>query len=318
MARALKIVVSVSLLAYLLHSVSWAEMETSLAGARVGPLALAFLILLVQFPVGAWKWSIALSIHDLDWRVLSLLRIGMIAFFLNNFLPTSIGGDVYRAYRTLPADGSMSSSISAILLQRIVGLLALLLVGGIGAFALYLRGHEHLTGELAITFVLPPLMAILLLLVLNAAKLRPLLRRLARLPKLAPLARNAKLILGRKGRLAYLVFASLVFQLFAVTAIVMLFAAVGETGIVAEIAVVIAASSLASLLPISINSIGLMEGSFALTAQQLGVHYESAVLVALFLRLFMVAASAACALVFLWDRGREHGPVLAQDKVGSA
>jgi hypothetical protein len=61
-----------------------------------------------------------------------------------------------------------------------------------------------------------------------------------------------------------------------------------------------------------------MEGSFTLTAQHLGVHYESAVLVALFVRFFMVLVSAACAPIFLWDRGRRHDPVLAQDKVGPA
>ena len=87
-------------------------------------------------------------------------------------------------------------------------------------------------------------------------------------------------------------------------AIIFLFAAVHTTGIIAESAVVGAMYGIASLLPISINGIGVMEGSFALTAEQFGIGFDGAVIVALILRLGMILLSIAGAVLFLLDRGR--------------
>ena len=51
-----------------------------------------------------------------------LFRTGCFAYFFNNFLPSAIGGDVYRIYRTLPPDGDRSRAVSAVLVERVVGL----------------------------------------------------------------------------------------------------------------------------------------------------------------------------------------------------
>ncbi len=81
--------------------------------------------------------AVALRIHELQFGYGFLSRVLVIAFFLNNFLPTSIGGDAYRVYRTLPPSPPRSSAVSAVLLERVVGLSALLALGFVGALTLY-------------------------------------------------------------------------------------------------------------------------------------------------------------------------------------
>jgi uncharacterized membrane protein YbhN (UPF0104 family) len=174
-------------------------------------------------------------------------------------------------------------------------------------------------GLLAVAFALPLAFAALIPALAQSPTFRPLLNKLGRSRKLEPVAHNAKLILGRTRELAQLVAVSLLFQVLAVYAIVLLFAALRTTGIVAESAVVAAMYAIASLLPISINGWGVMESSFALTAEGLGIDFGSAVVVSLTLRLMTVLLSLVGALLFLHDKGRRADvEAISLEKAGHA
>jgi hypothetical protein len=304
MVRALKILVSVGLIGYLLYAVDWRSAIAELGQAQPIALLIAILILFAQILVSAWKWQISLSIHALEWPTGKLVRIILIALFFNNFLPTAVGGDIYRAYRTFPASGTKTGAVSAILLDRVVGLLSLLFVGAIGAAVIFVRDGNATLGWLSAVFALPVMIGVVLPSLLRSALFRPLLKKLARVPKLEPLVQNARSILGNGRKLINLLGVSILFQTLAILAIVLLFAAVRTTGIVAESAVVGTTYAIASLLPISINGLGVMEGSFALTARNLGIAFDSAVVVSLVLRLAMILPSLLGGVVFLWDKGR--------------
>ena len=194
--------------------------------------------------------------------------------------------------------------MSALLLDRVVGLLSLLFVGTIGAVVIYVRDGDAGTGWLIAVFALPLIFGAMLRGLLHSPLFRPLREKLVRVPKLQPLADNAKLIRGSGQKLIRLVGVSVLFQALAILAIVLFFAAMRTTGIVAETAVVGATYAIASLLPISINGLGVMEGSFALSAAKLGIAFDTAVVVSLILRLVIVLLSLIGAVVFLWDKGR--------------
>ena len=59
---------------------------------------------------------------------LYLARSFLIASFFNYFLPTSVGGDVYRAYDTGRYTGQPEKALGILLVERISGLFALLLL----------------------------------------------------------------------------------------------------------------------------------------------------------------------------------------------
>jgi len=304
MFGAIKILVSVCLLGYLLYAVDWGSATAVLR--NVDPVALFFAVLIVsvQVLISAWKWQISLSVHALQWHMGKLLRIIVIASFFKNFLPTGIGGDIYRVYRTLPADGPKSRAVSAVLLERVVGLLSLLFLGAIGEAVIYMHSGDAITRFLILVFALPLIVAAMLPRLLQPTLLRPSLNKLARESKLEFLTDNANLILGQKHRLIYLMCVSLLFQALAILAIVLLFAAVRITGIVAESAVVAVMHAIAALLPISINGLGVMEGSFAFTARDLGINFQSAIIVSLMLRFVMLLVGAAGAIAYLYDGNR--------------
>jgi uncharacterized membrane protein YbhN (UPF0104 family) len=96
----------------------------------------------------------------------------------------------------------------------------------------------------------------------------------------------------RGGRLwVSLIGTSLLFQLIAIANVYFLFQSLGVPVSLPACALIGAVSGLATVLPISINGIGVVEGSFAGTAVALGVPYEPALAVAILIRLLVLPPS---------------------------
>jgi glycosyltransferase 2 family protein len=298
---AVKAVVSIGLIGFLLASMDWTKLFDHLEGMNWPFVGVAFAIFVVQFPLSAYKWQRSLRVHELEYPFWFLLRVLSIGFFFNNFLPSSIGGDGYRVLRTLPASGTKSRALSAVILERALGFAALLFVGFLGALVILFRSPSPIVISF-VTLIGSGMAALGLLFVLaRFGHLGRLWEFAARNPKLRVLTESAGLIARSRRPLAELVFWSFVFQALGVIAVSALFAAVGQHVEFAICAVVGTMSALAAVLPISINGIGVSEGSFVAASVQLGVGLEQAVIVALLTRAMGVPLSVGCGFVYLWE-----------------
>lgn len=303
--RVIKLVVSAGLIAYLIYAVHWASAINELRDTRPSFVAVAALIFIVNTTAtSAWKWQISLQIHGLSWRLAELGKILLIGLFMSNFLPTAIGGDIYRVYRTMPARGQKSRAVSAVLLDRVTGLLSMFFVGALGAFVIYTRTGDPGIGLLALALTGPPLLAVIFPYFIMLPLFRPLLRKLVQVRKLEPLMSNARLVFMDKTGLARLALVSVLFHALAVMGITLLFSAAHTNGVLAESAVADTMYSTAALIPVSINGLGIQEGSFAFTAQQLGISFSHAVIVSLIIRIIAVLSSLLGGIVFFFDKGR--------------
>ena len=303
----LKIVVSAILITLLLWQVDWQSFGQLIRDLDPVLTTLAVVLLTLQFPLSAWKWQKSLQAHELDFGFGYLLSGICVGFFFNNFLPTSIGGDAYRAYRTMEPGRGKLRPISAVVLERLLGILALLAIGAVCAVLLIVRGgllHSEL-----ISWVLG-VGVVIVVVALAARYTKPMKRvgeRLARSGKLQPLMQNLRVLAAHPRQLIETATLSFLFQMIAIAVIVALFAAQGLDWRVFESGFVAAAAGVAGVLPISINGIGVMEGSFALASVEARLPFDEAVFVALFLRLFMLAASVVCGAVYAFEPQRVSG-----------
>jgi glycosyltransferase 2 family protein len=292
MPRWLKLIVAGALLAALASGVDWQTLPHRLSRLEWWPFALAILVTTLQMPVNAVKWGWSLRLHDVRLPWPFLLRASCTAYFFNNFLPSAIGGDVYRIYRTIPPGGEKSRAISAVLVERAVGLTVMLANGACGALFLWN------TSPLAHSYLWIVASGAVAALVALA-----FVPRLARVAFFAPLAENLRRIARPRVEWSWLVAMSFVFQ-FAVAMVLYLgFRAVGVELSIPAALLITAAGGIASVLPISISGIGVVEGAIAGTAVALGVHYDQAVLAAIAIRLVVIPVSAGCGIVYLWDDG---------------
>ncbi|MBI3445513.1 MAG: flippase-like domain-containing protein [Magnetospirillum sp.] len=132
-----KLAVSVGLIAYVLSRVDLGAVLVRVTALPVGVVALAFLCLLIQIPLAGWRWWRLSAILGYDLplgRVVSFLHVGL---FFNQVLPSGVGGDVLRIWLLRRHAASVMAAVTCVLLDRLVGVAALVILVACGLPALY-------------------------------------------------------------------------------------------------------------------------------------------------------------------------------------
>jgi uncharacterized membrane protein YbhN (UPF0104 family) len=295
--RWLKASVGLILLLALALNLEWSRLYDQMQTLRWPLVGLAALLYPIALLCNAWKWSAALRLHDLSFQFGHLLRVGCIGFFVNNLLPSAIGGDVYRVYRS-SAGGATSRAVSAILLERIVGLAVLLLSGLAGAILL---ADSDSFARLYLVSCLGFLLAATLAVALALASRRGLASVLASARFLQPVVVNVRLIARRHPAWISLLVYSAAFQAAAAGVTYLVFSAVGSELTLSSALLIQVAAGLAAVLPLSVSGIGVVEGSIVGAGVALGVGYDPAFLAAIVLRGMSLITSLGCGIVYAFE-----------------
>lgn len=300
MPAIVRMLIAVTLLVALVLGVDWSTVPASLARLDLRFASLVVVGLAAQFPIAAWKWSWALRLHDVFFSTGFLLKVACIGFFFNNFLPSAIGGDTYRVYRTTPRGGPPSKAVSAVLVDRLVGFSSLVAIGIGAAFWL---ADDYAFAALFLLFTLTlGTAAVIALLAVYFGYLKFLTKRLRRFKAFVVVEEVIAPVMKPRAEWLPLIGISVFSQAIAAGVICGLFWGIGVEVSPLICAIITAGAGLASLLPISINGIGVIEGSIAAVSVAFGISYDDAVLVAILNRLLVVPMSALCGLVYLAER----------------
>ncbi len=292
--------IALLLLTILALNLDWPALHAGVQRLDWPLVAVAIVLYPIAMLLNAAKWSAALRLHDLAFGFGYLLRAGCVGFFVNNLLPSAIGGDVYRIYRSSMA-GATSQAVSAVLLERLVGLAVLLLNGLIGAAFLF---ESSLLARVYLTWCLAGLVVAALFAGLVAVSHESLAARVASVRRLQPVVANLQRIARRHAAWVPLILYSVAFQLMSAVATLVAFRAVGADVTASAALLITVAAGLAAVLPISISGIGVVEGSIVGAGVALGVDYDSAFLAALLLRGLSLATSLGCGIIYVFEGGK--------------
>jgi uncharacterized membrane protein YbhN (UPF0104 family) len=300
LSRLTKTLFAITLLTALFLGVDWEDLFARIDTFGFDTLAIAFLAVVGQFAVGGSRWWWSLRLHGLLYPLRFIYKVLFIGFFFNNFLPSAIGGDAYRIYRTTSPSGQKLRSISAVFVERVVGLGVMLALGLVGAVYV---GPENALARAYMWLSAAGTVAALLVAVAHWMGWFTLLGGMLRKHSwFSALESNALYVLRLRFEWIPVVLTSLAFQVLAALILYVLFAGAGDPMSLAACMLIAAAAGLASVVPFSLNGIGIVEGSIAGTAVALGANYDSALLVAIALRLVVLPANAMCGLVYLFER----------------
>jgi uncharacterized membrane protein YbhN (UPF0104 family) len=125
----LQILISVAILAWLLHRVGLRDVLNQLATLNGWLYALAGLVLLASLAARAVRWYVLLTPLGVWTSLPELFYLYMIGFFWNSFLPSGFGGDVVKAIELRRISRQGAAAVTSVLAERIVGLLASSLIG---------------------------------------------------------------------------------------------------------------------------------------------------------------------------------------------
>lgn len=131
----LKIIVSVGLVTFILLKIDKAQLISNfkLLNYYFVPLVVIFIIL--NYVVSSMRWK-RLLVHKNSTRVSVgyLTTLYFVGSFFNNFMPTSIGGDVYKVFKLGKKIESVPSAFASTFMERFTGMLMLCVIS---VFSLY-------------------------------------------------------------------------------------------------------------------------------------------------------------------------------------
>ncbi len=130
-----KLCVIIGLGWFLFSRADWSSIGVTLVRIPPSVLLVAFIMMLLSVAVSAYKWQIMLKLHGVHFGFSKLHGYNFTAVLFNNFLPTSIGGDGYRIFKTF--GNPRSSSVIAVVMGRLTGIIALLAIGYFYSFVVY-------------------------------------------------------------------------------------------------------------------------------------------------------------------------------------
>jgi glycosyltransferase 2 family protein len=86
---------------------------------------LALVLCLASVLLSFVRWFVLVRAVDLPFRVSDALRLGMVGYFFNNFLPGSIGGDVLKATFVAREQERRALAVATVIMDRAIALWAL-------------------------------------------------------------------------------------------------------------------------------------------------------------------------------------------------
>ncbi len=308
---ALKLIVSLGLLAVLFERTDLGGLWRSLRTASLAWVAAALGIYLVQMLVSTWRWGLLLDAQQVRVPGRSLLGSYLIAAFFNNFLPSNIGGDVIRIRDSARPAKSKTLAATVVLTDRYIGLLGLVLIAAMGATA------AAETGGVGTVPVLPSwLWACFLLGTLVSAPAVVSPAGVGRL--LQPLTVfHPEWVGGRISTITDILSRfrerpSTLLQTFAGAVVVqgllvVFYAAVARSlGIpiaFSHLAVIVPVSFVVQMVPVSMNGFGVREATFSFYFARLGLPIESAMALSLGATALVMLFSLSGAAVMVARRG---------------
>lgn len=315
----IKILVSVVLLALLLHNIGAKGTLFRLLEANLWYIPIGVGLYLFAQVISSYRWQFLSAALGFKLALREYYDYYLIGMFFNLFLPGAIGGDMLRMfYLAKSANRKKREALLTLLAERGVGLVALLLLISVVCITPALAGTD-----LTIPLRLPLLPAMsfdlrLILLCMSGLMLAgylslwvaPLERLVEKVPKLE-LIGQARVYWANLGLLAKSVSISLFVHGLMVGMHLLIASALNIHVDILYITVVYGVVSLASVIPISFNGLGVREGVYVYLLTKVGFTEETALAFAFYWLIISTCTSLIGGLILV--KGHYKTPSIQEE-----
>lgn len=290
-----RIIISVSLIVFLVKT-RFKDIRSALEIIKSVNKPLLILSLSTHI-FGIWitavRWNTLLGTQKVKLGTTTLTLTVLIGFFFNNFLPTSIGGDVFRTYDAAKkANIPIETSASIIIVERFSGIIS---ASTYAIIALFL-GFTAIGNR---SFIIPVIIFFIICIIIAFFILNPSMLRLNKL------INRIKFLKKVKEKLANIYFTFLSFKKFKWVLVRVLiysfllqfavilnyFLAAKSLGINLNLTAfifIVPVVTIIAMVPISIGGIGIRENTLVFIMTAIGVGSEQAALCALLIFLMLI------------------------------
>ncbi len=271
-------------------------------------LLLGFFLSLLLMYLNAIRWKILLNTHNVNLSIWKLFRVYLIGFFFNNFLPSSIGLDTVRTVYL--RQHGLKEVASSVIIERFIGVISLFIYIFIGF--MFIREtnidfHIILYSIIILIVLISTLFLLFNKRILSVFKPFVLKIGYRNIGNMAidfyktflEYSNNKKDLL-----LAFLI--SFLIQTIVIfiniTIAKMYYIDIGITPFFSFIPVI----SVLSMIPVSINAIGIREGAYVYFFAMVGITREMALLISLSFLVITAITSLIGGVLFIFEKGNKN------------
>jgi len=118
----LKTGVSLSFLAYVVVKVNWSEVFRNILSISPWLVILYMAVLTIGMVMSSYKWKFLAEYKKFKFSLFDYFKYYLAGTFINNFMPSFIGGDAYKSYQIGQKDKRYVEATSTVFVDRITGL----------------------------------------------------------------------------------------------------------------------------------------------------------------------------------------------------
>ncbi len=264
----IRIGISAGLLIWLLHRYDFRGVVRYFADLNLSVWTTAFLMLMAAQVLSSVRWWILARTFSFPGRWPTYLGFYYVGMFFNLFLPTGIGGDLFKVHFLSREEGRRFLAAFTVVGDRLFGLIAMLILGGSAA----LVWPGLLPGPFTI------FLAVSSLLIPAALAGLPLLQMLVRRiwPRAAHHLDGLLALWRRPWQLIFVLVLSFCLQGLGMGAVALLGRGIGIDMPFPFYMAVLPLVALMTLIPVSFSGIGVREGAFVYFFGLKGVGAEPA------------------------------------------
>ena len=264
LSSAIRAFISISFIVLLLYIVrdKYPQIIKALASTKVPIFLLGILFFILAIFIASVRLRFIIEAQDIAVTFKEAVSLTFIGYFFNNFLPTSVGGDLVKGYYLSHKTDNKAGSYASVFVDRVIGLVTMILMAFVALFFVK-EGVVDNTIKYIVYFI--TLCCMLVIIFMTNKKLakkfsfllflvRPIKEKLKKLYEIVHKYQYRKNLIWKSFVIS---FASqlLFFTSFAVAAF-----SIGSMIPVKDILIKMPIISMMSMLP-SINGLGLREGS---------------------------------------------------------
>ncbi|MDA0997849.1 MAG: lysylphosphatidylglycerol synthase transmembrane domain-containing protein [Proteobacteria bacterium] len=302
---ALKILVSVGLIAFLVRSIDLGDAKARVMAADTRYFIAAVVMMLLQMGIaGARWWSVMRAIgRPLPW--IEVTRLFYIGVFFSQALPSSVGGDPIRMYMAYRDGLPLSKAINGVMLERVVTILALVvMVAAVQPFFLPKLSADvrDLTILALAALAIGGIAGTGLLMVLDRLPARFSKYKIVR--GLGHLAADTRALFLAPGHALHALAWGVLSQFNLAFCVFLLAQGLAVEVTLFDCAVLMPPVMLVTTLPISIAGWGVREGAMAWAFGLIGVAHDASVVLSLSIGVLGVVIAVPAGVLWLLSRRR--------------
>lgn len=287
----LKILVSAVFLLWVIFKVDWPQVLFYLRMANPWILVLYVGVILLGIAISSYKWMFLSHFKNIKHPYGDYYKLYLTGTFINNFMPSFIGGDTFKAYQIGKAEKKYIEAASVVVMDRVTGLIGIMAI----ALIFNLANLQIVMSNQALLFFSLFIMLSLawFIFVVKSRNARFWRWILAKIPqKLAKFIEETQEFSADYKVLAKAILWGAIFQVVGVAiANLLLFWALGIHINILSYLSVIFLVCIVSAIPISINNIGIQEWAYVTFFGLFGIDPAAVVTVAILSRFIQMVIS---------------------------